>query len=198
MQNGRVEVSRDATTFPSIHVGFTLILSFRRSMSTNTDLLKVTKLDGQAVLRGLGTVEGKQFQVDNLKNCSVFVFDYCDSVVIDDCSNCNFVIGPTSGSVFIRDCDNCTLAVASQQLRTRDCKKISISLFCPSEPVVETSTEVNFAPLNVAIPNGNVLLEKAGLKATDANLYSKVHDFSKSDENIPQVWRTHVASKILT
>jgi cold shock CspA family protein/GNAT superfamily N-acetyltransferase len=155
-------------------------------MSTNTDLLKVTKLDGQAVLRGLGTVEGKQFQVDNLKNCSVFVFDYCDSVVIDDCSNCNFVIGPTSGSVFIRDCDNCTLAVASQQLRTRDCKKISISLFCPSEPVVETSTEVNFAPLNVAIPNGNVLLEKAGLKATDANLYSKVHDFSKSDENIPQ------------
>ena len=156
-------------------------------MPCNPADLKVSRLEGQSILRRLGTVEGNQFTVDNLKKCTVLVFDYCDSVVIDDCTDCTFVLGPTSGSVFIRDCDNCTLIVAAQQLRTRDCKKLLIKLFCPTEPIVETSTEVEFAQWNVAIPNGNVLFEKAGLKASNKNMYFKVHDFSKSNTSIPEV-----------
>ncbi|EGB12705.1 hypothetical protein AURANDRAFT_7976, partial [Aureococcus anophagefferens] len=52
--------------------------------------------------------------------------------------------------VFVRDCKNCTVSLACQQLRTRDCADTTFYLYAATEPIVESSQNLSFAPFNVA------------------------------------------------
>ena len=47
-------------------------------------------------------------------------------------------------SVFIRDCSKCELMLSCQQFRTRDCKDLKVYLSCVSQPIIESSTSVQF------------------------------------------------------
>jgi protein XRP2 len=63
--------------------------------------------------------------------------------------NCRIFIGPVDGSVFIRDSKDCTCSIAARQLRTRDCKDLHISLYCATQPSIETSTNIVFRCVNI-------------------------------------------------
>jgi hypothetical protein len=80
---------------------------------------------------------------------------------IDDCINCNIIIGPCDGSLFIRTSKNCTFSVISKQLRFRDCHNLKIYSYCPSEPVIEASTQIYFGPYNSLFPRLKELFIKA-------------------------------------
>ncbi len=81
---------------------------------------------------------------------------------IDDCINCTIIIGPCDGSIFIRTSKGCSVSLVTKQLRFRDCTDMKIYTYCPSDPVVENSSLVNFAPFNVEFPNLKQLFVSAG------------------------------------
>jgi protein XRP2 len=80
---------------------------------------------------------------------------------IDDCTNCKIIIGPCDGSIFIRTSKNCTISVVSKQLRFRDCQNLKIFTYCPSDPVIEASSGIFFAPFNAFFPKLKELFVKA-------------------------------------
>jgi len=90
---------------------------------------------------------------------------------VDDCINCEFLLGPCDGSIFIRTSKNCRISVISKQLRFRDCENCRIFTYCNSDPVIEASTNIIFAPFNYAFPNAKELFLKA--KFEKSNNYKK-------------------------
>jgi hypothetical protein len=91
--------------------------------------------------------------------------------------NCKIVMSPSDGSLFIRTSKNCEVSAVCKQLRFRDCHNIKIFAFCPSDPVVETSSLISFAPFNYSLPNLKYLFEKASFSICE-NKYKSVYDFS--------------------
>ncbi|CAB1109815.1 unnamed protein product [Ectocarpus sp. CCAP 1310/34] len=79
-------------------------------------------------------------------------------------------------SVFVRNCTGCVFTVACKQLRTRDCEDCEFRLYCKTEPIIETSHGMTFAPFNGAYVGHAEHLREAGL--TTPNLWFGVYDFN--------------------
>jgi len=104
---------------------------------------------------------------------------------IDDCIDCTIVCGPCDGSIFIRTCTNCTVYIVSKQIRFRSCENVRVYTYCPSDPALESSVNVTFAPFNYMFPNLKQLFNDASFEQTD-NKFRTVYDFSEQ-ENPDQV-----------
>jgi protein XRP2 len=112
----------------------------------------LSSLSEQEIVRQPGQINGYDFVIESLQRCNVYLLDYSAQITIDDCTECNFYIGPCTGSIFIRDCSNCTVSASSAQFRTKNCHNIDLSLFCASDPSIEYSDGLRFAPLNLSYP----------------------------------------------
>ena len=82
--------------------------------------------------------------IRNCTDCSIYLFDYLNTVTIDDCKNCKFFFGPNKGSLFIRDTSDCIVVGACGQFRTRDCRKIVAFLSCASQPIIEATVSIKY------------------------------------------------------
>lgn len=80
---------------------------------------------------------------------------------IDDCIDCKIILGPCDGSLFIRTSKNCEISTTCKQLRFRDCHDIKVYTYCPSDPVVESSSNILFSPYNALFPHLKELFIKA-------------------------------------
>lgn len=94
-------------------------------------------------------------------------------------------IGPSCESVFLRDCCNCTFTVACKQLRTRDCHECRVNLYSLTDPVVEASTGLTFAPYNGAYAGLDAHFRAAALDP-QRNRWRSVFDFHKDDDAYPR------------
>lgn len=116
-------------------------------------------------------------QLADMKSCTVLIMDASASVMIDELDDCHVLVGPCSSSVFVRDCRNCSFWIASQQLRTRGCDDCTFHLHSKTEPVIESSTGLWFAPFAAAYPGLLAQFQEAGFDAKH-NLWSAIHDFT--------------------
>ncbi|VDL42843.1 unnamed protein product [Hymenolepis diminuta] len=80
-------------------------------------------------------------------------------------------------NIFIRYCNDCVILAACQQFRVRDSKNITAFIAAVSEPIIETSSSIHFAPFQLSYPQLNVQFRAAGLNQFNCS-YSSVHDFS--------------------
>lgn len=55
-------------------------------------------------------------------------------------------------SVFIRFCEDCIVLAACQQFRVRDSRNITAFIASVSEPIIETSSFILFAPFQLSYP----------------------------------------------
>ncbi|CUG52546.1 Hypothetical protein, putative [Bodo saltans] len=149
--------------------------------STNPADYAAVGLEGMKWERLPGQVNDQRINIDKCKHSQFFLVDQCDSVQIDECQNCVFFIGPTSGSVFLRNCVDCVFIIACGQLRLRDTKRVTISLFTQSRPVIESSSDIKFACFSARHQYFmlDTHLRKAKLSSFN-NLYWYVHDFTPS------------------
>lgn len=92
-----------------------------------------------------GEIGGEQFIIQNCNDSTICLYDYSNTVTIDDCRNCTFFIGPVIGSIVIRNCQDCRLMSASQQFRTRDCKRLDLYIFCATQPAIESCHNLVFS-----------------------------------------------------
>ncbi len=87
----------------------------------------------------------QQFQISYCEECDIFLFDSAACVYVDECQYCNIFIGASESSIFIRDCKFLTVVCATQQFRVRDCTECHFSIFCESQPIIESSFGISIS-----------------------------------------------------
>ena len=136
---------------------------------------------GEAIYRHYGDLDGADFKLFKNKNCEIYILDWSKGMFIDDCENCNIVVGPIDGSVFIRKCKNCKVSIIARQVRFRECQNLDIFTYCPSDPAVESSFNIFFAPFNAFFPHLSELFLKGGFNPEEKNHIDTPYDFTPSE-----------------
>ena len=133
---------------------------------------------GEVLTKLPGQINGIDFHIRNLTDCTVYLLDWTATIMVDNCKNTTFIIGPVKGSINLRDCYDCIVSVACSQFRCRELHNSSVYLYVLSEPGIESSTNLKFAPYNVAYPK---LEEHAAAVGFDLNVnkWNLIHDFTK-------------------
>lgn len=68
--------------------------------------------NGETVVKAPGDINGLDFAVKDLTDCTVFLIDHLAQLTVDRCKNCKFFIGPIQASIFVRDCSKCEITVS--------------------------------------------------------------------------------------
>ena len=131
----------------------------------------------ETLVREPGQISPYDFQIDTLDNCTVYLMDKIAEIKVDKVTNSRLHIGPVESACFLRDCSNCVVTVACSQLRTKNCSNLQIFLYCSSDPSIELSSGLYFAPYNFAYPLQDQHFQQAGLNPA-ADMWSQVHDFN--------------------
>lgn len=141
----------------------------------------LSKRNEEVIVKEAGSIDGQQFNVEECKDCDIFLMDHIACVFVDECEGCRIFIGPTMSSVMIRNCKSMNCVVACQQFRTRDCTDCKFSLLCTTEPIIETSTHIQFACFDF-----NYFSLRAQLSAARLNVWNNkwwmVYDFNKNSD----------------
>lgn len=139
----------------------------------------IGKRNGCTIWRKPGAVcaPGAQMNIEDLVDCKVYICDKTEQTFVDECSGCEVLIGPCEGATFVRDCKNCTFWVATRQLRTRGCTGCSFYLHSHTEPIIEASKELRFAPF--AASYAGLADHMAAAKMDPGkNFWNAIYDFT--------------------
>ncbi len=161
-------------------VTFTDRAEFRKYVYTR--FYSYSSRTGEVLTKVPGSLAGQPFAMEDLNDCTVRLCDWTDMVQVDRVTRCRVLIAAASESVFLRNCSDCVFTVACKQLRTRDCVRCTIYLYSKTEPVIEASAGMTFAPFNGAYPGLGAHMEAAGLHPS-RNLWDRVFDFSKDTDS---------------
>jgi len=93
-------------------------------------------------------IDGWQMIVRNCQDSLIIALGYTLSITIEKCSGCILIFGSCRGSVFMMEAANCWVLVACQQFRACDCRSITTSLHCSTNPTFENS-DVEVLKLNL-------------------------------------------------
>eukprot|EP00933_Yihiella_yeosuensis_P040263 TRINITY_DN34530_c0_g1_i1.p1 TRINITY_DN34530_c0_g1~~TRINITY_DN34530_c0_g1_i1.p1 ORF type:complete len:461 (-),score=97.52 TRINITY_DN34530_c0_g1_i1:74-1456(-) len=139
----------------------------------------VSKRKEEVIIRKPGSVNapGGQVSIEDLSDCTVLICDRSEQAFVDECKNCKVLIGPCDSSTFVRDCVGCTFWIATRQLRTRNCKDCKFFLHAHTEPIIESSEELSFAPFSASYPGLSRHFEEAKFNA-GKNMWKAIFDFS--------------------
>ncbi|KAF8373829.1 rpi-2 [Pristionchus pacificus] len=147
----------------------------RRAEEGDSSRFRVQNIDGGFVLKN--DINGQQLVIDNCKRAVIAVLDVTGSVMVDDCLDCTLIVGPCNGSLFIRGSTNCKIFYVGQQFRMRDCKEVDIAIYCRTQPIIESSANIRFYPLNLFYPNLHDHLTTIGMSAFGSPPRS-IHDYT--------------------
>lgn len=144
-------------------------------------------LQDRSVVRLPDSIGGQQFLIQNLTNCNIYLLDHMAAINMDNCTNCQLVTGPVKGSVFLRNCMSCKILCACQQLRTRDCSKTDIFLFCTTQPIIEASYKMQFGCYQLSYSGLAKQFVETELELMN-NSWDKVYDFTPNPDQGPN-WK---------
>jgi len=102
----------------------------------------------------LSKFPGACVTVECCENCSIYVLDPCEQVILSECFGCRIVVGPCVGSVMLTDCTDCTVTVAAKETRMAACSKCEVRVYAPTRKCVriEDCTGLRFGAWDVAYP----------------------------------------------
>ena len=139
----------------------------------------VEKKEGETIYRHFGQLSpGWDFKIRKIKNCELYILDCTEGMFIDECEDCKIVCGPIKTSLFMRTSKNCEISVMARQIRFRDCENIKVFTYCPSDPAVESSFNIYFAPFNAYFPHLKELFLNSGFNPTEENHINTPYDFT--------------------
>lgn len=127
------------------------------------------------LVKNPGDVDGQVFEIGDCENTTMIVMDHTEQVQIDQSKNCRVFIGACASSTFIRNCTDCTFYICCQQLRLRDCINCKLYVFSLAELHIEDSTKIYTAPFLGGYPDHAKHLATAKLDPSH-NLWYDVFD----------------------
>ena len=138
--------------------------------------------ENEKIYRHYGDLNGADFKLLKNKNCEIYILDWSKGMYIDDCEDCKIFCGPIDGSVFIRGSKNCEFSIIARQVRFRNCENLKVFTYCPSDPAVESSFNIYFAPFNAFFPHLKELFVKGEFKKEEKNHIDTPYDFTPGEE----------------
>ena len=132
----------------------------------------------QTIYKHFSEVSGANFKIRRNKNCTIYVLDNSSGMFIDDCENCKIITGPIDGSIMIRTTKNCSISLIARQVRFRDCENIKCFTYCPTDPAVENSFNIFFAPFNAFFPHLKELFQNNNFNKDESNHINTPYDFT--------------------
>ena len=138
----------------------------------------IEKQNDTTIYKHFGEVDGFNFKIRRNTNTTIYILDHCSGMFVDDCENCKIITGPINGSIFIRTSKNCTISTIARQVRFRDCENLKVFTYCPTDPAVESSFNIFFAPYNVFFPHLKELFITAKFDKAEPNHIKTPHDFT--------------------
>ena len=170
--------------------------SFGKKKLNRADFMIISK-QGETLRKNPGDINGIDFKIKDLHDCTVYLLDRTAQLQVDKCTNTKFIIGPVHGSIFVRDCDNCEISVACSQFRCRDLYNSKIYLYAANDPVIESSDNLTFGPFNVAYPLLDEQAKEAGFN-TEINKWELIYDFTAKAGNFnvmePENWQVETVT----
>jgi len=137
----------------------------------------IEQKENEEITKHYTEVNGADIKIRKNKNCKIFILDNCGGMFVDDCENCKIIVGPIEGSIMVRTSKNCEISVIARQIRFRDCENIKCFAYCPSDPAVESSFNIFFAPYNSFFPHLKELFVKANF-IKEKNHINNPYDFT--------------------
>jgi hypothetical protein len=129
-----------------------------------------------------GTIDGQMFCIEDCEDSELVVMDYSEQVQIDNVKNCKIFIGACESSIFIRNCSGCTFYTACRQLRLREVTDSTFYCFSTAEVHIEYSNTVKFAPFNGGYPEQKSHFSSAKLPL-DHNLWYDIFDHNDPEKS---------------
>jgi len=108
---------------------------------------------------------GRDVWLSHLHRCVVAVLCPLVACRINDVSDSVVLLGPIAGSAHVERCRRTFVAVACRQLRIHHARGVYFSLATKSNPIIEHSSLVDFAPYTVAYPGVEADVAHAELAA---------------------------------
>jgi len=108
--------------------------------------------------------------------------DYSAQVNINECENCNIFIAPCKGSIMLRKSKNICMISASSQLRCTELQDSKLSIFCVSQPGLESVKNISLGCFCFGYTELFDLFVKAELNIWQ-NCWSEYHLFTPEDQN---------------
>lgn len=127
------------------------------------------------------SIQGQMFDIGDCEGSTLVVMDHTEQVQIDQLKNCRVFIGACASSLFIRNCENCTFYTCCQQLRLREVVDCTFYCYSKGEVHIEYSTKLKFAPFNGGYPEQAQHLKAANLDPTH-NCWYDVYDHNDPDK----------------
>lgn len=121
-------------------------------------------------------VRGCELSLQNLQNCCVYVHGTLSATYIFKLINCRIFMGPVEGAAHIEGVENSCLVIAAHQIRIHSSKSTDFYLRVRSQPIVEKTTAVRFAPYSFRYDEIEKDLKDAKLDEEN-ELWQKVNDF---------------------
>ncbi|CAD8115337.1 unnamed protein product [Paramecium sonneborni] len=147
----------------------------------NREDYQFRKKTGQELIKYPGQLNGLDFVISNCEDCTIYICDHAAQIFVDLSKNCKIYIGPVEGSIFVRKCENIEISAASSQFRVSNSNNIQCYVYTPSDPALEKSAGIVFAPYNFTYPGISDDFEKAKLDPAN-NKWSEVYDFTPNNE----------------
>lgn len=149
--------------------------------------------EGMTLMRAPGCLAERDFVIEDCKGVTVVECNTSSQVQVDACVKCKILIGPCQGSAFVRDCEDCTFSIVARQLRVRDCKNCTFYLYTNTEPVIESSKALSFAPFNAAYAGLSSQFKMADFPPEE-NLWYAIFNFNEDDADSASHWKEQPAS----
>ncbi|CAD8200571.1 unnamed protein product [Paramecium octaurelia] len=147
----------------------------------NREDYQFRKKTGEELIKYPGQLNGLDFVISNCEECTIYICDHAAQIFVDLSKNCKIFIGPVEGSIFVRKCENIEISAASSQFRVSNSNNIQCFVYTSSDPALEKSTAITFAPYNFAYPGITDDFGKAKLDPEN-NKWSEVFDFTPNAE----------------
>ena len=155
-------------------------LKFVKKQPKKVDLT-LEKFTGMKLIKYPGILDGGSCSITDLSNCSVYLYDHSSSIDISGCMNTKFYLGPIKGKLTISDCKDCEIAVPCGQLLCTKVQNTKIYLFCATDPNIEHSNHLVFAPYNFNYPQLAEHTEKVAFNKFE-NCWNAVSDLTADDK----------------
>lgn len=106
----------------------------------------------EPLIRNPGDIDGQMYDIGDCEGSTLVIMDTCEQVQIDQVKNCRIFIGACASSIFIRNCENCVFYTCCRQLRLREVTQSTFYIYSMAEVHIEYSNTLKFAPFNGGYP----------------------------------------------
>jgi hypothetical protein len=134
-----------------------------------------------------GSIDGQMFDIMNCEGVQMIIMDNTEQVQVDNVKNCRIFLGASASTIFVRNCEDCVIFAACRQLRIRECVNCHFYSYSMGEIHIELSKNLKFGPFIGGYDEQTRHLQASGLLPLD-NLWYSVYDHN-AVKGSPPNWR---------